>query len=123
MGKIKFIIIFLIISIGICIRANSMNQRLTKKASREKTMSDKKDSLKIIEGQISAIVPQVIGDSEVYFMLENHKEIFVADTKVMSDAAYMAVGMKIRISFRKLKTTGTEVVTFEILPFVKSLKK
>ena len=85
--------------------------------------AEKKIQTKVIEGIITMIEPPVIGQSQICFMLEGVKEMFVVDSKICPEASFISIISKVRISF---KNTGKKVLyckSFEILEIISNSKK
>ena len=80
----------------------------------------KETAPKIIEGIVSQVEPQIIGDSRVYFTLEGRKEIFFIDQRLCSEANFIRPWNKVRISFMQPQRGQKAICckTFEILEMV-----
>lgn len=121
MGKIKFILIFLVVSIGISFKTAAENQRLVinktgQKISQKKTgaSSEKKLVLKTIKGFVSHIVSQVGEETEIYFTLKGREERFMVDMRQVYLATYITMGCEVEISFYESKKDWTRIETFDL---------
>ncbi|MEI6835551.1 MAG: hypothetical protein WCK59_01845 [Candidatus Falkowbacteria bacterium] len=80
----------------------------------------KETAPKTIEGVVSRVEPQIIGDTMIYFMIEGRREIFSIDQRMCSEANFISPWNKVRISFpppqRGQKTISCK--TFEILEII-----
>lgn len=121
MGKIKFIVIFLVFSIGIHFKTAAENQRLVinktgQKISQKKTGAspEKKLVLKTITGFVTHIVSQVGEETEIYFTLKGREGMFMVDMRQVYLATYITIGCEVEISFYDSKKDWTRIEAFDL---------